>query len=492
VIHDLWNKRKTMNFDTPIPFAEAMEKLATREIMPTRLGTAQLRMLDVAIRERAFFSAKVESARLLQSMRDYCEEWMLADRAIEGHGGLRRTGRAEFVADMREIAIREGLGVIDPATGEIDPNIREDDLTDIRSLSRLQLIFDTVTEQAQEYGYFIQGQSPEILDVFPAQRFIRVRPVAAPRPYHAANEGVVRRKDDPFWVTMNRDFGVPWGPWGFNSGMGVEDVDRDEAIALGVIKERDTVKPLDMQPFNAGVQASVRDLDGDITAALARSTGGTVAGSALRMKTSFKEAVLPHPSGQGTIEIDDEILENLQALDKDKAWGGAKALATLAPENRTRLLNDERARLAGAMVEESALVTAAGKYIPKTGNKNSVPWDTLQLSGAVMTHTHPNGGSLGPEDISLLLTQQMAAVRAVGGGRIYSATKGRITIDLKEGEDITRDTPAGRQAVREATAVMRRMLGDRGTELERSQLLTRLVWARLHQRGIIRYEEETL
>jgi hypothetical protein len=86
----------------------------------------------------------------------------------------------------------------------------------------------------------------------------------------------------------------------------------------------------------------------------------------------------------------------------------------------------------------------------------------------------------------------MASVRVVADGRIFSATAGRIKVDLKFFQDITRDTQEGRQAYREAAAVMRRMLGDRGTVIEREQLMTRLVWARLHQRGIIRYEEGTL
>jgi hypothetical protein len=268
-----------MKFTTPIPFAEALEKLRERKITPTALGTEELALIPVELRERAFFSAKVESARVLQSMKDYGDDFLAANRM--DNGGLKATGRAEFVADMRELAIREGLGKVDPETGRINPLIAESDLTDIRSISRLELIFDTMTEAAQEYGYFIQGQDPAILDVFPAQRFIRIRPVSAPRSYHAANEGTVKRKDDTaFWLSMNRDFGVPWGPWGFNSGMGVEDVDRDEAIALGVMKESATVKPV-KRKFNEGLEASTRGLDGDILAALARSTGGTSANGAL-------------------------------------------------------------------------------------------------------------------------------------------------------------------------------------------------------------------
>lgn len=269
-----------MKFSKPIPFSEAIDRLQQRRIIPSSARTAQWGTLAAELRERAFFSARVESARLLQSMHDYLGDYLAESRLPDG--SLRAQGRAEFVANMRELAMREGLGKVDPLTGRVDPTIRESDLTDIRSLSRLQLIFDTQVESAQEFGYFQQGQNPDILDVFPAQRFIRVRPVNAPRPAHAANEGEVRRKDDlQFWLSMNEDFGVPWGPWGFNSGMGVEDVDRDEAVQLGVLSDSDQVKPID-RTFNAGLQASTRDLDRQIRAALRQATGGTTANGQIR------------------------------------------------------------------------------------------------------------------------------------------------------------------------------------------------------------------
>lgn len=268
-----------MTFTTPIPFAEAIEKLAARKIVPSAADSTRWRLIDTALRERAFFSARVESARVLQSMQDYLGYFLEANRME--NGGLVAQGRAEFVADMRELAIREGLGRIDTETGKIDPFIRESDLTDIRSISRLQLIFDTQTEAAQEYGYWSQGQDPDILDVFPAQQFIRVRPVRAPRSYHQAAEGSIRRKDDlKFWLDMNRDFGVPWGPWGFGSGMGVEDVDREEAIAAGVIREGDVIKPT-AKDFNDGLSSSVRDFSGQMLAALQRATRGTLAAGRL-------------------------------------------------------------------------------------------------------------------------------------------------------------------------------------------------------------------
>jgi hypothetical protein len=276
-----------MEFPEPLPFLEALEKLQQRGVLPSDFDTFQWRMVAAAVRERAFFSSQVESARLLQSMKDYTEDYLAEFR--DENGKLVAQGRAEFVANMRELAIREGLGKVDPLTGRIIPEINESDLTDIRSIARLQLIFDTQVESAQEYGYWKQGMDPDILYVFPAQRFIRVRPVMMPRDYHAANEGVVKRKDDiDFWLSMNRDFGVPWGPWGFNSGMGVEDVDRDEAEALGLIRPGERIAMPDAL-FNQRLQAGIQGMDPGIVAALRRATGGTAANGRLKAR----ENVMP-------------------------------------------------------------------------------------------------------------------------------------------------------------------------------------------------------
>lgn len=268
-----------MEISDPLPFLEALEKLQKRGVLPSDFDTFQWRMVAAAVKERTFFSSQVESARVLQSMKDYLDDYLAISR--DPAGKLVSQGRAEFVANMRELAIREGLGKVNPLTGEIIPEIKESDLTDIRSIARLQLIFDTQVESAQEYGYWKQGMDPDLLWVYPAQRFIRVRPVMAPRPYHAANEGEVRRKDDlDFWLSMNRDFGVPWGPWGFNSGMGVEDVDRDEAEALGLIRPGERIAMPDIL-FNQRLQAGIHGMDHGIVAALRRAAGGEVAGGAL-------------------------------------------------------------------------------------------------------------------------------------------------------------------------------------------------------------------
>ncbi len=242
-------------------YEEALDFLREKEAIGSPLTTAEWAQIPADVRRRAFFSATLTSARVAERMQGYIDEFL--DQHKEDFGTdaehFSAQGRSEFVIKMRELLEKEGFGKLLP-DGTINPEINDNDLRDLRSARRLQLIFDTQVEQACSYGQWLEGQDPDVLDIFPAQRFIRVRPVLAPRAYHEEAIDTVRRKDDSkFWIGLNRDFGLPYGPWGFNSGCGVEDVDRDEAEELGVIKPDETPKP-QTQHFNEKHQQSTAGL----------------------------------------------------------------------------------------------------------------------------------------------------------------------------------------------------------------------------------------
>ncbi len=246
-------------------YEEALDFLREKEAIGSPLTTAEWAQVPAEVRRRAFFSATLTSARVAEKMQGYIDEFL--DQHKEDFGTdaehFSAQGRSEFVIKMRELLEKEGFGKVLP-DGTIDPEINDNDLRDLRSARRLQLIFDTHVEQACSYGQWLEGQDPDVLDIFPAQRFIRVRPVLAPRAYHEEALDTVRRKDDSkFWIGLNRDFGLPYGPWGFNSGCGVEDVDRDEAEELGVIKPDETPKP-QTQHFNEKHQQSTAGLSDDV------------------------------------------------------------------------------------------------------------------------------------------------------------------------------------------------------------------------------------
>lgn len=268
-----------MQFVRPIPFREAVQKLGQRTVVGSGLDTAGWRSVPLAIRERSLWSSKIEDTRFLQSVHDALTDFLTGAReTITLPDGTTTTAlkvgsKADFVRQLRPLAQRYGLDQL------VDPDDRGG-LKDITSQRRLELIFDTQTQMANSYGDWLQGMNPDVLDEFPAWRFIREVDVRTPRPIHQQNEGVVRLKtDQEFWLAMNSPqiggFGVPWGPWGFNSGMGVEDVDRSEAESLGLLAAGEGVEPT-VQKFNDHLQASVRDLDPNLQDWLRRQFGARI------------------------------------------------------------------------------------------------------------------------------------------------------------------------------------------------------------------------
>lgn len=241
-----------------MPFEEALQKFGLRSPIGSILNSEAWSRIPVDLRERAFFSATIEDVRFLQRAQNFLQDSLALTTETNGEGQtfFKAGGRARFIEEMQKFAVREGMGPLDKRDVGT--------LKDIRSESRLGLIFDTNMKSSRDFGYWKQGMDRDVLDAFPSQRFIRVVPVRKPRPLHQANRGAVKRKDDlGFWLAMNDPaiggFGVPWGPWGFNSGMDVEDVGRKESDDLGLTSPEEIIQPVDGR-LNDQLQASTQNL----------------------------------------------------------------------------------------------------------------------------------------------------------------------------------------------------------------------------------------
>ena len=68
---------------------------------------------------------------------------------------------------------------------------------------------------------------------------------------------MIALKTDPIWTKISR-FGHPWPPFDFNSGMGVRDVSRADAIRLGVIQAADPPPKMpETKPMNDDLEVRV-------------------------------------------------------------------------------------------------------------------------------------------------------------------------------------------------------------------------------------------
>lgn len=233
-----------MIFDTPLPFKEAIQSRLVRELLPTEFRTELLSKIPTALRERAFFSSGVTNADFLQSASDKIDELL-------GGTAERATKRAELKQLLESLQYK-------PAEDEAGT------LTDLSSDDRLNLILDTNLQMAQGYGNWAQGQDSALLDQWPAQELVRVIESKVKRDWEKRwgdaggkfyDGRMIAPKNDPIWEKISA-FGTPYPPFDFNSGMDVADVDRDEAIALGVI-DRDTQIEPQSRGFNDGLEANL-------------------------------------------------------------------------------------------------------------------------------------------------------------------------------------------------------------------------------------------
>lgn len=243
-----------MLYTEPMPYAEAVAAAQRRTPVGSVLTSEEWAQVPLALRDRAFFSAQQTNIAFL-------------DRARRGVDGLvaGNTDRATQRLELRKLA--ESLGLA-PAGGDGAGTVQ-----DLGSDARLNLMLDTQLRQAQGYGNFLQGNEPSVLEQWPAQELIDTNPgqTDGRRNWAArwlAAGGIfvdggrmIALKSAPIWAKLSR-FGTPYPPFDYGSYWDVQDVDRDEAEAFGLIKPGAPVKSA-VEDFNASLEASLPAQGGD-------------------------------------------------------------------------------------------------------------------------------------------------------------------------------------------------------------------------------------
>lgn len=256
-----------MNLTEPRELKDIVGKLDAKTPIGSALRTAEWGRLPQGLRDRAVFSASVESVRWVQRIKDGVREIATRAQATNERGETYfSTDRSKLVEQLRRLGQQEGIAHPE-GTREKGKGIRENDVTDPLSLRRLKLIVDTQMEMAYGHGDFLAANDPAVLDVWPCWELVRISPRAVPRDWRrrwleaggTLHDGrMIARKDSGIWTAINR-FGNPYPPFDFGSGMGVEEVMRDEAEALGILTPDEKVES-QVEPFNAKLEASVRGL----------------------------------------------------------------------------------------------------------------------------------------------------------------------------------------------------------------------------------------
>lgn len=278
------------DLNTSGTLADAVKSLSAKTPVGSVMRSADWRAVPSEIKNKAQFSAQVESTRVLQAVQDRLT------MAIEGNrtDGGALMSRERFISDMRRIAQDEGI-----ATGE-------ENLTDIASVPRLGLIYDMQVQQAEGYAAWKMDQGRDELYLWPCWELVREDDRETPRGEKRVKGEVVAdpanswearweaaggtlyggrmiaRKDSDVWQNLGNGvggwedtLGNPYPPFAFSSGMGVENVDREEAIALGVMADEEEIEP-DDRALDEGMEASAEGLDPLLIEALEKGSQGLI------------------------------------------------------------------------------------------------------------------------------------------------------------------------------------------------------------------------
>lgn len=281
------------------PFAEALAKLSSRTPQAADLSSSQWADVPLALRERAFFSARVTNVQYAQQLKDLAES-ILNPVQIRREDRVTPQNPEGFVTVGENMATAREKARAALAGFSYDPGEKAGGIQDLSSDARLNLQLKTNVESAQGFGNFLQGQAEGALDAFPAQELFRAEDREEPRNWPTRwmqaggqifNGRMIALKSDAVWEAISA-FGTPYPPFDFNSGMWVRDIDRLEAIDLGLMSETDSAEPV-VEKFNAKLEASVQNIEPDLLKSLKESFGDKVVAEGGRVRWAASASAVP-------------------------------------------------------------------------------------------------------------------------------------------------------------------------------------------------------
>lgn len=244
------------------PFLEAVTNLARKKLLPTNLGSADLRAMDAAVKRQSVFSARTTIEGYLQDIKDTVDKVINPTSSGEVPGvpaGMNTATAREFLRD--QLKTQYGYAPTEDEEGTIK---------DLSSDARINLVLKTNTEMAQGAGQFVQQNfNPDGLDAFPALELFRLEERKDPRDWpqrwriasQVAGDAdaarvleftgrMVALKSSGIWQQLGEGaggyddtLGNPFPPFAFNSGMFTEEVSRESAVELGLIDENEPASP---------------------------------------------------------------------------------------------------------------------------------------------------------------------------------------------------------------------------------------------------------
>ncbi|MEM9235199.1 MAG: hypothetical protein AAGB14_00370 [Verrucomicrobiota bacterium] len=236
--------------------SDAALAFAEKRNVPTEFVSEDFETWDSWIRERAFFMAGVEDARILQAYRTEIENIVRGESS-----GSESFNRLHLFLER---------------IGYEPPEGAEGTIKDLGSWDRMSVAIDTNVEMARGFGFY--QRSLKARRAFPAFEFIRIGLREERRPwadrwaeaYEATKDtpGATPSSGDhdrpgaalighPIWPLLNR-FGNVYDPWDWGSGMGLRSIGRRQTREMGLLDDAQAQQLVDDPPvvsMNDGLEA---------------------------------------------------------------------------------------------------------------------------------------------------------------------------------------------------------------------------------------------
>lgn len=224
------------------PTSDAARVAAIRDLLPTTLGSAEIRgEIAADLRARSVFVSRAANVVFLSKVKE------VIDAVADGKTD-KASARVALLETLRALNYTPEGGFPDDVSGEV-PEALAGTLQDLTSHRRLSLIVDTQAALVNGRGQQLRGMETTRMDRFPAYELVRVGSrreqrnwasrwaIAGGRLYGGR---MIALKGDAVWgelgASANFDDALDTDspPFAFSSGMGWREVGRAECVSLGV------------------------------------------------------------------------------------------------------------------------------------------------------------------------------------------------------------------------------------------------------------------
>lgn len=242
--------------DNPMPFVEALKHLLAKQAVPSGMASNDWKAVDAAVRRQSLFSAQTTMEGYLDDIRGAVENIINPPTSYPDGAPGAALNPASARTMLRDLLLNKYGYEPDAGT--------EGSIVDLSSDKRLGLVIKTNVELAQGAGKFVQGNlNEDVIDLYPAWELVRYEERKEPRDWEQrwriaaqvagdakaagalGNSGrMVALKSSGIWQALGDGaggyqdtLGNPYPPFAFNSGMWTDDVERADAVELGLIED---------------------------------------------------------------------------------------------------------------------------------------------------------------------------------------------------------------------------------------------------------------